>query len=109
MYLFDSPWHSMLRGQRLDIRKGGGLDLCAVADLQLSHQRQTTASRHQISRAASQPPPIAVRQVSAEGKLCQTAIFSFEAVRIGEKMVLLCQLQSLFSIGVHLIAKKREF
>ena len=57
------------------------IDLCAVADLQLSHQSQTTASRHQRSTVASQPPPIAVRQVSAEAKLCQTAILSIEAVR----------------------------
>ena len=68
--------------------------------MQLSHQRQTTASRHQLSTAASQPPPTAVRQVSAEAKLCQTAFCSIEAVRNGVGS----QLQSLLSIGSHSIA-----
>ena len=49
------------------------VDLCAAADLQLSHHWKTGASRHQMSTETSQPPPIAVSQVLAGANLFQTA------------------------------------
>ena len=53
-----------------------------------------------MSTETSQPPPIAVSQVSAGANLFQTAFCSIETVRNG----VASQLQSLLSIGAHLIA-----